>query len=222
MHSKTSPCKFYVTTPIYYVNAKPHLGTTYSTLLADVTARWNRIKGSETFFLTGTDEHGQKVAEAAALAGKTAQAHVDELAEVFKKVWTRYNFKYNHFIRTTDDYHVKAVQKWLSELMQKGDIYKATYEGWYDQSSEAFLTEKDLAEYEGWTRHGNIARIPYQDLMPGMVMAEDALAKDGAVLVRKDEEVSWAKIQSLDSFSKYIGIQEPLVVYVNNQEEVAG
>jgi response regulator RpfG family c-di-GMP phosphodiesterase len=79
-----------------------------------------------------------------------------------------------------------------------------------------------LAEYEGWTRHGNIARIPYQDLLPGMVMAEDALAKDGVVLIRKDEEVSWAKIQSLDSFSKYIGIQEPLVVYVNNQEEVAG
>ncbi|MDP3695800.1 MAG: hypothetical protein Q8R42_06780, partial [Desulfocapsaceae bacterium] len=75
-----------------------------------------------------------------------------------------------------------------------------------------------LAEYKGRIRHGNIARISYQDLLPGMVMAEDALAKDGAVLIWKDEEVSWAKIQSLDSLSRYIGIQEPLVVYVNNQE----
>ncbi|HBL98558.1 TPA: methionine--tRNA ligase [Candidatus Dependentiae bacterium] len=144
MHSKNKPCTFYVTTPIYYVNAKPHLGTFYTTLLADVTARWNKIKGCDTFFLTGTDEHGQKVAEAAAVAGKTPQAHVDELAEIFKQVWQRYNLNYTRFIRTTDNYHVKAVQKWLTELIAKGEIYKSTYEGWYCPSNEAFLTEKDL------------------------------------------------------------------------------
>lgn len=136
--------KFYVTTPIYYVNAKPHLGSLYSTLLADVAARWNQIQGKETFMLTGTDEHGQKVAEAAEKAGKKPQAFVDGLIDSFKSLWPEYHIEYNHFIRTTDAYHVKAVQDWIKKLKEKGDIYKDSYEGWYDTSSEAFLTEKDL------------------------------------------------------------------------------
>lgn len=135
---------FYVTTPIYYVNAKPHLGSLYSTLLADVAARIHQIYGQETYFLTGTDEHGQKVAEAAQQAGKEPKEFLDSLVPTFKKLWDAYELKYNLFIRTTDDYHVKAVQKWISELQKKGAIYKAQYEGWYDTSAEAFLTERDI------------------------------------------------------------------------------
>lgn len=137
-------CSFYVTTPIYYVNAKPHLGSLYPTLLADVAARWNRIKGCDTFMLTGTDEHGQKVAEAAEKNGLQPQEFVDRLVPAFKEPWKQYNIAYNHFIRTTDQYHIKAVQDWIVQLQKQGDIYKATYEGWYDLSQEAFLTEKDL------------------------------------------------------------------------------
>lgn len=135
---------FYVTTPIYYVNAKPHLGSLYSTLLADVLARWHGLKGEKTFFLTGTDEHGQKVAETAAQAGKQPKEFIDALIPAFTSLWQEYEIKYNRFIRTTDDYHVKAVQQWIIDLQKKGDIYKAAYEGWYCTSSEAFLTEKDL------------------------------------------------------------------------------
>lgn len=135
---------FYVTTPIYYVNARPHLGTLYTTVLADIAARWQRIQGRDTFFLTGTDEHGQKVGEAAAEAGLAPKAFVDGLVPAFKDLFVRYDCSFDQFIRTTDDLHVKAVQDWLLQLLKKGDIYKATYEGWYCQSQEAFLTDKDL------------------------------------------------------------------------------
>lgn len=135
---------FYVTTPIYYVNARPHLGTLYTTVLADVAARWHRIQGDDTFFLTGTDEHGQKVAEAAAAAGVDPKTFVDGLVPAFRDLFKRYGCTFDIFMRTTEDFHVKAVQEWLTRLLKKGDIYKATYEGWYCPSQEAFLTEKDL------------------------------------------------------------------------------
>lgn len=135
---------FYVTTPIYYVNARPHLGTLYTTVLADVAARWHRVQGDETFFLTGTDEHGQKVAEAAAQAGVDPKTFVDGLVPAFRDLFKRYGCTYDIFMRTTEEFHTKAVQDWLSRLLAKGDIYKATYEGWYCPSQEAFLTEKDL------------------------------------------------------------------------------
>ncbi len=144
---KTTSC--YITTPIYYVNAKPHLGTLYTTVLADVFKRWKQIQGHETFLLTGTDEHGQKVAEAAQNAGMQPKEFVDTLVPQFKAVWDQYGIAYNHFIRTTDSAHVKAVQDWLQRLIDSGDVYKATYDGWYDQSQEAFLTEKDLEFVEG-------------------------------------------------------------------------
>lgn len=137
-----APKKFYVTTPIYYVTAKPHLGSFYSTLLADVLARWHRLKGEEVFFLTGTDEHGQKVAEAAEKAGMAPQAFVDSLIPAYKEAWKTYNLDYTHFIRTTDEYHVKAVQDWIRALIKKGDIYKGSYKGWYCVSCETFVAEK--------------------------------------------------------------------------------
>ena len=134
--------KFYVTTPIYYVTAKPHLGSLYSTLLADVLARWHRLKGDVVFFLTGTDEHGQKIAQAAEKAHKNPKEFVDSFIDVYKKVWHDYELAYTYFIRTTDENHKKAVQAWLQKLMQKGDIYKARYQGWYCIPDETFLTEK--------------------------------------------------------------------------------
>src|SRR2546426_74897 len=128
--------KFYVTTPIYYVTARPHLGSLYSTLLADVVARWEKLKGKKVFFLTGTDEHGQKVAEAAARANKHPQEFVDSFIMAYKTMWYNYELAYTYFIRTTDAEHVKAVQDWIRALRDKGDIYKGFYKGWYCTSCE--------------------------------------------------------------------------------------
>lgn len=138
--------KFYVTTPIYYATATPHLGTLYSTVLADIAARWNKIQGKDVFFLTGTDEFGQKVAQAAEKVNKDPKVFVDQFIPAYKALWKKYEIDYSHFIRTTDDYHVKAIQKWLGDLEQKGDIYKGAYEGWYCTPCETYLTEKDFEE----------------------------------------------------------------------------
>lgn len=137
--------KFYITTPIYYVTAKPHLGHLYSTLLADVFARWQRLQGKNVFFLTGTDEHGQKIAKAAAQAGKPPKEFVDSFIAAYQEVWKDFEVDYSLFMRTTDQYHVKAVQEWITRLIKKGDIYKAFYKGWYCIHCEMFVTEYDAA-----------------------------------------------------------------------------
>ena len=111
--------KFYVTTPIYYVTAKPHLGHLYSTVIADVLARWHKLKNESVFFLTGTDEFGQKIAQAAAKAGKEPQEFVDSFIDAYKTVWHDYEIDYSIFMRTTDEFHIKAVQKWILQLMQR-------------------------------------------------------------------------------------------------------
>lgn len=136
--------KFYVTTPIYYATAAPHLGTLYSTVLADIAARWHMVQGQDVFFLTGTDEFGQKVAQSAQKAGKEPKVFVDQYIPAYKELWKKYQINYSHFIRTTDEYHIKAVQKWLTNLETKGDIYKGAYEGWYCTPCETYLTEKDF------------------------------------------------------------------------------
>jgi methionyl-tRNA synthetase len=135
--------KFYVTTPIYYVTAAPHLGTLYSTLLADVAARYHQIMGNRVFFLTGTDEHGQKIAEAAKKAGKNPKEFVDQFVPAYQNMWKLYNIAYTKFMRTTDHYHVQAVQNWILKLIDQGDIYKGVYTGWYCTPCETFVTEKD-------------------------------------------------------------------------------
>ena len=132
---------FYVTTPIYYVTAKPHLGSLYSTLLADVIARWSKLLGNDTFFLTGTDEHGQKIAQAAAAAGKEPKDFVDNFIPDYKHAWQLYEIQYDKFIRTTDKSHVKGVQDFIILLMDKGYIYKSIYEGWYCTPCETFAAE---------------------------------------------------------------------------------
>ena len=140
--------KFYVTTPIYYANARPHLGTLYSTVLADVAARIAMIMGNEVFFLTGTDEHGQKIAEAAAKEGVTPQELVDQNVRVFKDLWALYAIGYSHFIRTTDEQHVRGVQEWIKRLIKKGDIYKGEYQGMYCVPCETFVLDRERAADE--------------------------------------------------------------------------
>jgi methionyl-tRNA synthetase len=135
--------KFYVTTPIYYATAAPHLGSLYSTLLADVAKRYHQLKGEHAFFLTGTDEYGQKVATAAQKAGKQPQEFVDSFIDAYKNMWARYNLSYDYFMRTTSPAHKDAVQAWLQKLIDKGEIYKSVYTGWYCLPDESFVTPKD-------------------------------------------------------------------------------
>lgn len=137
---------FYVTTPIYYVNDRPHLGTAYCTIMADMLARYHALFGEETYFLTGTDEHGLKVQQAAEKRGLTPQAHCDDMVKNFQKAWADLDIRYNQFFRTTDETHKAVVQKCLQKLYDKGEIYEDTYEGWYSVSEEIFYTEKDLVD----------------------------------------------------------------------------
>ena len=138
--------KFYITTPIYYVNDEPHLGHAYTTILADTLARYHRLFGDDVFFLTGLDEHGQKVQQAAQSRGIPPQQHCDEMAERFVGLWRRLSVSNDDFLRTTQERHVKAVQRLLQVLYDRGEIYKAPYEGWYCVPDERFWTEKDLTD----------------------------------------------------------------------------
>jgi len=138
--------KFYITTPLYYVNDEPHIGHAYTTILADVLARINKIQKNDVFFLTGTDEHGQKVQEAAKKRKVEPKAHVDEYVKRFKETWEKLDIDYDYFIRTTDKKHTDIVQEILSELYEKGEIYFDEYEGLYSVSEERFITEKEKEE----------------------------------------------------------------------------
>ena len=138
--------KFYITTPLYYVNDEPHIGHAYTTILADVISRFNRSIGKEVFFLTGTDEHGQKVQEAAQKRGVSPKDHADEFVKRFKNAWENLDISYDHFIRTTDEDHKQKVKKILTSLYEKGDIYFDEYEGLYSVSEERFITEKEKEE----------------------------------------------------------------------------
>lgn len=139
----SSQKSFYVTTPIYYATAKPHLGSLYSTVLADVFARIALLEGKDVFFLTGTDEHGQKIASAALAAGKQPKEFVDGFIPAFKDAWNMYHIEYSRFMRTTDQDHGINVQKLITQLIDQGDIYKGSYTGWYCTPCETFLTEKE-------------------------------------------------------------------------------
>lgn len=138
--------KFYITTPLYYVNDVPHIGHAYTTIAADVLARYKRMKGYDVFLLTGTDEHGQKIAEAARSSGKEPQQFCDEIVIRFKSAWEKLNISYNDFIRTTEERHVKVVQEVFSRLLKAGDIYQGEYEGWYCTPCETFWTDMQLKE----------------------------------------------------------------------------
>ncbi|WP_032123563.1 methionine--tRNA ligase [Clostridium amazonitimonense] len=137
---------FYITTPIYYPSANLHIGNTYTTVAADAIARFKRLSGYDVMFLTGTDEHGQKIQRIASENGVTPKEYVDKIVAGIKDLWELMNISYDKFIRTTDDYHVKAVQDIFTKLYEQGDIYKDSYEGWYCTPCESFWTETQLVE----------------------------------------------------------------------------
>ena len=138
--------KFYITTPIYYPSDNLHIGHAYCSVMADTMARYKRIQGYDVMFLTGTDEHGQKIEEKAKAAGITPKQYVDHVVSGIKDLWKLMDISYDKFIRTTDDYHEKAVQKIFKQLYDQGDIYKGSYEGWYCTPCESFWTETQLVD----------------------------------------------------------------------------
>jgi len=145
----SSSCKkAYITTPIYYVNDVPHIGHAYTTVIADSLAIYSRIIGHDTFFLTGTDEHGQKIEQAAKQRGKTPQEYADEISSKFKSLWDEFDITYDKFIRTTDKEHKIGVQKAFEIMLKKGDIYKGTYKGHYCIGCETFFTQTQLVDGE--------------------------------------------------------------------------
>ena len=138
--------KFYITTPIYYPSGKFHIGTAYTTTLADTIKRYKELRGYDARLLTGLDEHGQKIQEVAKKEGKTPQEHVDKMADDAKKLWAKMDIKYDDFIRTTEERHSKIVEEIFDRLMEKGDIYKGEYEGWYCMPCETYFTETQLKD----------------------------------------------------------------------------
>lgn len=137
---------YYITTPIYYPSGNPHIGHCYTTVACDSIARYRRMQGYDVMFLTGTDEHGLKIEQKAAEKGVTPKEYVDEIVETFKSLWSFMNVDYDRYIRTTDDYHIKTVQKIFKELYDKGYIYKGEYSGKYCTPCESFWTESQLVD----------------------------------------------------------------------------
>ncbi|MBB6061844.1 methionyl-tRNA synthetase [Thermosipho japonicus] len=140
--------KFYITTPIYYVNSEPHIGSAYTTIIGDIIARYKRLMGYDVFYLTGTDEHGQKIMQAAKKQGKTPQQLCDELSGKFEQLWKDLKITNDYFIRTTDEDHIKTVQFFVSKMLENGDIYKGKYKGWYCVPCETYWSEDEIEKDE--------------------------------------------------------------------------
>ncbi|MEX0774276.1 MAG: methionine--tRNA ligase [Phycisphaeraceae bacterium] len=143
----TTP-KFYITTPIYYVNDRPHIGHVYTTTVADIVARYHRLMGQEVFFLTGVDEHAAKVVEAAEQRGVSPQAWADQNAAVFKQTFAKLGISNDDFVRTSEDRHKQPVLRYVAALLESGDVYAGQYEGWYDAGQEEYVTDSKAQEYQ--------------------------------------------------------------------------
>ncbi|MDK8392195.1 class I tRNA ligase family protein, partial [Lactobacillus gasseri] len=137
---------FYITTPIFYPSGKLTIGNAYTAIAADAMTRYKKSRGFDTFFLTGTDEHGLKIEQKAEAQGIKPQEFVDKMAASYKELWKMLDVSYDRFIRTTDEDHVKAVQKIFEKLLKQGDIYLGEYTGWYSVEDEEYFTESQLAE----------------------------------------------------------------------------
>ena len=137
---------FYTTTPIYYPSGKYHIGTAYTEVLADMINRYHKLRGEDTFFLTGSDEHGQKIQTKALENDMSPKAYVDQMAEQSISLWKQMDIKYDKYIRTTDEYHVKACQSIFEHFLKQGDIYKGTYEGWYCEPCESYFTDMQIVD----------------------------------------------------------------------------
>ena len=199
---------FYITTPIYYVNDVPHIGHAYTTVAADVLARYWRLRGRDVFFLTGLDEHGQKVQQAAAKAGIDPQVHCDKLAPQFKTLWSRLNITNNAFIRTTDNGHKSVVQRYLQELFDKQLIYKDSYSGWYCTFDERFWTEKDVENglcpdckrpVEKLSEHNYFFKMgQYQERLVDYIRTHDSFIRPES---RRNEVLGFLTTQKLGDLS---------------------
>ncbi|MDF0643587.1 MAG: methionine--tRNA ligase [Nitrospira sp.] len=199
---------FYITTPIYYVNDVPHIGHAYTTIAADVLARYRRMKGRDVFFLTGLDEHGQKVQQAAVKAGIDPQHHCDTLAPQFRTLWTRLNISNDAFIRTTDVPHKSIVQRYLQQLFDKDLIYKGSYTGWYCTFDERFWTEKDVHDglcpdckrpVEQISEHNYFFRMGrYQDRLIDYIKTHDRFVRPEP---RRNEVLGFLQTQKLGDLS---------------------
>src|SRR3989338_3345991 len=139
--------KFYVTTPIYYVNDQPHIGHVYTTTIADILARYHRLFGDEVFFLTGTDEHAAKVVDSAKEHGVTPQEWAERNAKAFQETFAKLNISNTDFVRTTQDRHKNKVQEYIEQLKKTGDIYQGEYEGWYDAGQEEYVPDSSAKDY---------------------------------------------------------------------------
>jgi methionyl-tRNA synthetase len=163
---------FYVTTPIYYVNASPHIGHVYTTLIADTLTRYHKLKGEQARFLTGTDEHGQKVAQAAAALGKTPKQFTDDVSATFRSCFEHFGFEFDHFIRTTDVAHERHVQDLWKQLVDSGNIILGSYEGWYCVSDEAYVTDHQVVD--GFDRKtGEACKVSVESGNPVIRLRED-------------------------------------------------
>jgi len=199
--------KFYITTPIYYVNDVPHIGHAYTTIAADVLARYHRRMGDDVFFLTGTDEHGQNIERIAAERGVSCQAYCDEIVARFHELWRVLNISNDYFVRTTDQRHVAAVLKFASSLLSSGDVYRGKYAGWYCPRCEAFYEDEDLLPDHlcsvhkrpcEWTEEDNyfFALSRYQDRLYHLVAETDFVLPE----TRRNELIGVLK-QGLQDFS---------------------
>ena len=199
--------KFYVTTPIYYVNDVPHIGHAYTTIAADVTARYHRLMGDDTFFLTGTDEHGQNIERIAEEKGVSPQQYCDQIVARFKELWQMLDISNDYFIRTTDERHVTAVQAFARALLSSGDVYEGTYAGWYCPRCEAFYQPEELIEEHQcpvhkraaeWTEEANyfFALSKYQDRLQHLIAETDFAQPD----IRRNELLGVLR-QGLQDFS---------------------
>ena len=199
---------FYITTPIYYVNDVPHIGHAYTTVAADVLARYWRLRGRDVFFLTGLDEHGQKVQQAAAKAGIDPQVHCDKLAPQFQTLWTRLNVSHDAFIRTTDPQHKSVVQRYLQQLFDKQLIYQDSYTGWYCTFDERFWTEKDVADglcpdckrpVERLSEHNYFFKMgQYQDRLIDHIKRHESFIRPES---RRNEVLGFLQTQKLGDLS---------------------
>lgn len=200
--------KFYITTPIYYVNAKPHIGHAYTTIAADVLARFHKLQNKDVFFLTGTDEHGLKIQKVAEASGKDPQKFTDEIAGEFVKLWKKLNIQYDNFIRTSSPDHKKAVQKALQILYDKGAIYKGEYEGWYCVGCEQYKNESDLVDGKCPDHDTPAEKIKEECYMLKLTEVQDELIKkiesdefQIAPVKYKNEILSFLKNHKLNDIS---------------------
>ncbi|MEM2512656.1 MAG: methionine--tRNA ligase [Ignisphaera sp.] len=194
-------CSIYITTPIYYPNDKPHLGHAYTTILADIVARWYKLMGCETFLLTGTDEHGLKLQREAEKRGLSPKQFVDEMVGIFKEYWRLLNIDYSRFIRTTDKDHEEAVKHVLSKLYDKGYIYKGVYKGWYCAGCEKYYSEKEYEVVEG-TPACPIHKKPLEFIDEEAYFLKLSQFEDYMVKMLKDGNVIYPKHYALEVLNK--------------------